>query len=197
MQTDQLGPLFHTFSDLVNRVVAWQTIFSYWIQWGGCAYNLVCTFRFTDSHSDSDNLMGRCTYFSLEVGIHDFHFFIPRGKKRVRQMKKTRSVKIEFFKNIWLAVMTILASETLLHENKNPATKCYPSKYWTWDLRLSGLMLSSLSHPGMWDVFKLSFVHAPLQSYLISKVTHASIAQRGEHEIQMAAVPGWEFLLSN
>ena len=42
--------------------------------------------------------------------------------------------------------MAMLASRVSLRENKkNPATKCYQSDHWTWDLSHLDLMLSSLS----------------------------------------------------
>ena len=52
-------------------------------------------------------------------------------------------------------------------KTKIPAIKCYPNEYWTWNLRHSGLMLSSLSYQGMYflGILKLSFVPAALQSW--------------------------------
>ena len=67
-----------------------------------------------------------------------------------------------------LTIMTILASEALLGENKkNPAAKCYPSGHWTQDLSHLDLMLSSLSYWGKsyLGILKLSFVPAPLRSW--------------------------------
>ena len=37
----------------------------------------------------------------------------------------------------------------IMWKQKYPATKCYPSENWTWDLYLLDLMLSSLRYQGM------------------------------------------------
>ena len=53
-----------------------------------------------------------------------------------------------FHEHTELTIVTILASEALLHENKKTSSKMLPSEYWTWDLSHLDLMLSSLSYWG-------------------------------------------------
>ena len=75
--------------------------------------------------------------------------------------------QLRFHKHTELTIMTILASEALLRKNKNPTTKCYPTEHEAMHqpFRSNALLSEVLKACATWDVFKLSFIPAPLQSW--------------------------------